>query len=251
MRMLFQKITCIVILSLSVGLASWAESIPDRPQGYVNDFAGVLSGQASNRIEQLARQLEEKTKAQLAVVTVPSVQPDTIEQYAVKLFQSWGIGQKGEDNGVLLLVSVNDRRVRIEVGYGLEGVLTDAVTKSIIERFIIPAFREGAYPQGVEAGALAIVSLVADSYGLALTGAEQQVYQTLHKPERQGINPRSIIFLIIMGVLFIVNPRLFLYLIMFSMLGGRRGSGFGGGFGGGSGGFGGGMSGGGGASGSW
>jgi len=232
-----------------------AQEVPARPQGYVNDYAGVLPVSEQNRIHALAAELQRKTGAQMAVVTVRSTAPDTIEQYAVRLFEQWGIGQRGKDNGVLLLVAVDDRRVRIEVGYGLEGALTDALSKSIIERFMIPGFRQGLYGQGISAGSAAVASVIAQSYGVSVTGQEQQVYRALHRGRRgQGSPVVSFIIFVVMMILFILNPRLFFYMMMFSMIGGgRRGywGGSGGGFGGGFGGFGGGLSGGGGASGGW
>jgi uncharacterized protein len=228
-----------------------AQNIPPRPQGYVSDFADVVSSAERRRIESLSQQLYQKTGIQLAVVTVSSIGPRTIEQYAVDLFQQWGIGQAGKDNGVLFLTAVQDRHTRIEVGYGLEGVLTDAVTRSIIERFIVPAFRQGQYSKGVEAGTLAIVSLIAQDQGIAITGQEDRVYQEVHEP-KQEFNIFSFIILVILVIIFIKNPRLFFFFLMMSMMSsGRRGSGYGSGFGGGFGGFGGGMSGGGGASGRW
>lgn len=243
-----------IAISVSVCLA---QSLPSRPQGHVSDFANVLSSQNRMSLEAISFELRKKTGAQVAIVTVPSVQPYSIEQYATQLFETWGLGQKGKDNGVLLLIARDDRQVRIEVGYGLEGVLTDAITRSIIERDILPAFRQGAYPQGIHHGATALINLIAHSYDVSLTGAHHLAHQRDHSPrEPQESSLFSEIFmlfvLIAMAILFIKNPRLFFYFLMLSMMGGRRGSGYGGGgFGGGFGGFGGGMSGGGGASGRW
>ena len=250
----------VVLGVLAAGLAvplCLAQDLPARPQGYVSDFAGILSDPERQRIYALCVDLERKTGAQMAVVTVASTSPDTIEQYAVRLFEKWGIGQKGKDNGVLLLVAVRDRKVRIEVGYGLEGVLTDALSKSIIERFMVPAFRQEMYAQGISVGAAAVASVIAKAHGVSVTGDEQQVYQALQSgdQERRGSPIASFVLFVIFAILFMLNPRLFLYMMMFSMMGGWRRGGYwggsGGGFGGGFGGFGGGMSGGGGASGGW
>ena len=251
MRMVVRKITFACVLFLLMGSCAHAQTALPRPQGYVSDFAGTLSAGERARIEAVSLQLKQKTGAEIAVVTVPSVRPLTIEQYAVQLFQEWGIGERGKDNGVLFLTAINDRDVRIEVGYGLEGALTDALSRSIIERFIIPAFRQGAYSQGIEAGTMAIVSVVAREYDVTITGEEARVHQVLHRQESGGSPIVSFIIFAVLMILFIKNPRLFFFFMMMSMMGGGRRSGYGGSFGGGFGGFGGGMSGGGGASGRW
>ncbi|MEW5894701.1 MAG: TPM domain-containing protein [Candidatus Omnitrophota bacterium] len=241
---------------LAVTLSSgYGQNIPPRPQQYVNDYAGILSSVEEQQAESLSMELARKADAHLIVVTIQSARPDTIEQYAVRLFEQWGIGDKRKDNGVLLLVAVNDREVRIEAGYGLEGVLTDAMSRSIIERFIVPAFRQQQYGPGVMTGTAAIASLIAGSQGVTVTGREQQVAQALQRSENGESGAGFFIFLILM-ILFILNPRLFMYMMLFNMLGGRGGRGYwsggsSGGFGGGFGGFGGGMSGGGGATGRW
>ncbi len=240
----------LILMSVS---GAMAQSLPARPQGYVSDFAGVLPVGVKNQITALCADLEKKTSAQFAIVTLKSVKPETIEQYAVRLFEQWGIGQRGKDNGALLLVAVEDKRTRIEVGYGLEGVLTDAMSSNIIERFMVPSFSQSDYAQGIMNGTSAMAGLVAKSHGVMLSASQQQMYQNLNRRGRRS-GPGTIIVLILMMILFIMNPRLFMMMMLFSMMGGgRRGgwSGGGGSFGGGFGGFGGGMSGGGGASGGW
>ncbi len=252
MRKCFQRAILVSVFCLWMGSSSSAQVGLSRPQGYVSDFAGVLSSLDRSRVEMLCFQLEKKTGAQIAVVTVASVKPDTVEQYAVKLFEQWGIGQKGKDNGVLFLTAVSDREVRIEVGYGLEGAIPDAIARSVIERFIVPAFQQGEYSKGVGLGTAAIASLVAKEYGVEVTGSEEDVYQKVHREPSRGSSVVMAIISVIMLILFIKNPQLFLYWMMMSMMsGGRGGYGGGGSFGGGFGGFGGGMSGGGGASGRW
>jgi len=254
MRKQFRAICIGSVVVVLSALGVCAQNLPARPQGYVSDTAGILSSAQRQSLETLAVELEQKTSAQMAVVTVATVKPDTIEQYAVRLFEQWGIGQKGKDNGVLLLVAVQDREVRLEVGYGLEGALTDAMSKSIIERFMVPAFRQGAYDQGVRDGAVAVVSIIAREFGVTVTGREQQIYQRVQAGQDSSSDALGFIVFLGMVILFILNPRLFFYMMMFSAMGGGRSgswSGGGGGFGGGFGGFGGGMSGGGGASGRW
>jgi len=129
-----------------------AYSSPGSPTGYVNDFAGILSSDTKKTLETKLSSLDASTSAQLSVVTIKSLDGDTIENYAEKLFKEWGIGQKGKDNGVLLLVAVDDHKLRIEVGYGLEGALTDAESSNIIRNTITPEFKKGDYNKGITNG---------------------------------------------------------------------------------------------------
>jgi uncharacterized protein len=217
--------------------------------GYVVDQSGIIDSAAQSRIEAWILELKQKTNAEVAVVTVDSVQPLSIEEYAVNLFQRFGIGQKGKDNGVLLLVAYKDRDMRIEVGYGLEGAITDAKSSQIINTIMTPEFKEGHFSDGIEKGAAAIVTLIAKEYNVTLTGVPQPVYQD----QENGSGWISLlIFCILISFFFSRGGGGMFFPLMFFPGGYSRG-GFGGsgGFGGGFGGFGGGMSGGGGASGSW
>ena len=228
-----------------------------RASGYVVDQSGIIDSAARSRIEGWILELNQKTTAQVAVVTVDSTGPLSIEEYAVNLFQRFGIGQKGRDNGALLLVAYKDRHMRIEVGYGLEGAITDAYSSQIINTIMAPEFKEGHFSDGIEKGTAAIVTLIAKEYNITLTGVPQPVYQD------QGSGSFWILLLIIcifVSFFFSRGGGMFLPMVFFPGgygRGGFGGGGFGGGFGGGGGfsggfgGFGGGMSGGGGASGGW
>ena len=141
---------------------------PAQPQGYVSDYANIVSPSDKAAITQLLGELEQKTTAQVAVVTVPTTQPETIEGYSVKLFEKWRIGKKGKDNGVLFLIAYQDRRVRIETGYGLEGALPDVLCHKIISNLVVPAFKSGEYSKGITAGVQAIVGLVAKEYNVKI-----------------------------------------------------------------------------------
>lgn len=136
---------------------------PGRPAGYVNDFAHVLSAETSASIEASLTGLAQSTGAEVAVVTVPSLGGETVETYAAELFKEWGIGNEKEDTGLLILVAPNDREARIEVGYGLEGALTDLQAGRIVQDLMIPAFKEGNYDAGVTAAVNASVALISDS----------------------------------------------------------------------------------------
>src|SRR5262249_42764952 len=126
--------------------------------GRVVDDAQILSPAARARLTGALREHEEKTTNQVVVLTVPTIQPESIEAYAVKVVETWKIGQKGKDNGVLGGVVPADRKMRIEVGYGLEPTLTDGACGEIIRTVMTPAFKQGNYDKGVEDGVAAILA---------------------------------------------------------------------------------------------
>jgi uncharacterized protein len=131
-----------------------------KSQGYVNDFAGILNDPIRAALESDLRAVEQRTSAEIAVVTVPSLEGMTIDEYAVGLFADWKIGKRGKDNGVLVLVAPAERRVRIEVGYGLEPVLPDGLAGEIIRTEFLPAFRRGDFAGGIQAGVRDITEVV-------------------------------------------------------------------------------------------
>lgn len=207
------------------------------PQGPVSDWAELLSPEQKADLNSRMEALKASNGAELAVVTVKSLQGGEIDDFAQKLFAQWGIGQKGKDNGVLLLIAVEDRKMRIEVGYGMEGVLPDAKTGRIQDEYIVSRFKEGNYAQGLMDGTDALLKVMGGS--------------ELPEPAPTENNPvAAVLFLIFFIVIF--------FLIVRSAIRGNRGGGFGGSSGGGShsggggfGGFSGGSSGGGGSSRSW
>ena len=155
---------------LSMPAFAGADILPP-PSDYVVDQAGIITQTDREMIKNWARELEQKTSAQVAVLTVPSIGDESIENYAVNVFKQWGIGQKQKDNGILLVIAAQDRRLRIEVGYGLEGAVTDVQSHRIIEAIIVPEFKTGNFSQGVLKGTWAIVSLVAKEYNVKLSGS--------------------------------------------------------------------------------
>jgi uncharacterized protein len=230
---------------------------PNAPDGYIYDGARLLQESDKVKLTKLFAILQNKTSAQVGIVTVESTQPEPIESYAVELFQRWGIGQKGKNNGVLLLVARDDKSLRIEVGYGLEGAIPDILCKNIISNIIVPRFKAADYSGGILKGATAIVSLIAKEYNVAITGEESSVLDQVGSSSKD----QELVWIILFFVLVII---ILIFMSGGSSGGGYRGGGywyggstggFGGGFGGGSsggfGGFGGGISGGGGASGRW
>ncbi len=129
--------------------------------GYVNDYAEIISPAVEVELETRLENFTASTGNELAVVTLSSLEGDTVENVAVALFGQWGIGQKGKDNGVLLLIAPNERELRIEVGYGLEPVLTDSRAGTIIREVITPKFKENNYDAGVTDGVEAILAVLA------------------------------------------------------------------------------------------
>lgn len=132
--------------------------------GRVNDTAELLSPAARMELEELLKAHEDSTSNQVVVLTIRSLEGDVLEEYSMKVAETWKLGQKEKDNGVLLLVAKDDRKVRIEVGQGLEGALTDLMTGSIIRKEIVPRFRDGDYDGGIRGGVHAILSAIRGEY---------------------------------------------------------------------------------------
>jgi uncharacterized protein len=138
-----------------------AQSYP-KPIGYVNDFANILSVDARSRLEDRLSLLEKETTAEVTFVSVDNLGGSTLEEYAAGLFSDWAIGKKGKDNGVLFLVSLAEGDMRIEVGYGLESVLTDGRTGRILDNDVVPYINQGDFDAGIENGLIAIETYIRD-----------------------------------------------------------------------------------------
>jgi uncharacterized protein len=227
--------------------------------GRIVDQANIIPADARSSIEQKLVDLEAKSGIQLVVATVTSLEGQDVEPYANELYRSWRLGQATKNNGVLLLVAPKERRVRIEVGYGLEGTLTDALSKVIITNAIAPRLKSGDYGGGIARGVDDIITV------LTTDASEWQTPPSVRLDEQQSFDPLGWLLLagmIIFGLSLIVSPgfRWFFFNVALNLLLSSGGSGRSGGFSsGGGGGFargggfsgGGGSSGGGGASGSW
>ncbi len=233
--------------------ASAGRPIP-KPTGLVNDFANVIPPSYKQRIALLTGELLQKTGVPIVVVTMPDIGGAEYNEYANRLYNEWGIGKKGQDKGVLIFVTVKERKMRIETGYGVEGILPDGLVGEIRDRYMIPFLKKDKFGEGLLNGAIAITQVIAKNEGVKLTG---EVRTQAPKKGGSGLFFLPIVFILI---LFMMISRrrggsfLFFLPLLFGLGGGygpRSGSsGFGGsfgGFGGGFGGFGGGMSGGGGA----
>ena len=152
-----------VLLLVAPGFAC-AQVLPETPASYVTDAAGVLSTEARAALESQLATLDASTTEQIAVVTVPSLGGDYIEHYATQLFEKWGIGEAKKDTGVLLLLAIQERELRIEVGYGLEGALPDSLADRIIRDDITPRLREGDYDGAINAGVESIIAAIRGEY---------------------------------------------------------------------------------------
>ncbi len=157
------------LLLLVIGLlvhGEWSLATPQFPAltGRVVDNAGLLSAPERQRLTRLLEEHEAQTTNQVVIVTLESLQGYVIEAFGYQLGRHWGIGQKGKDNGVLLIVASTERKVRIEVGYGLEGTLTDALSRDIIDTRILPAFRSNNYERGIARGTTGILAVLGGTY---------------------------------------------------------------------------------------
>ena len=152
-----------LIVAFLIAPTSRAAEVPFLA-GRVNDVAGILSNSTHAELESLLKAHEDSTSNQVAVLIIPSLEGESLEEFSIRVAETWKLGQKGKDNGVLLLVAKNDRKVRIEVGRGLEGDLTDQICGMIIRHEILPRFRDGDFDAGVRAGVLAILEAIKGSY---------------------------------------------------------------------------------------
>ncbi len=176
----------VLLLFVALIQSVWAEKINDiQPQGYVTDLAGVINPATRQKIELLATELQQKTGAQIAVVTVNSLEGQTREDYAADLYKHLGIGAKGKDNGVLILIAPKDRQYKIEVGYGLEPVINDARAGDV-GRDMVPDLRKGDYSAAAWTGTTGVAQYIAADAGVQLTGIAQAHGDVLTSMKRRG-----------------------------------------------------------------
>jgi uncharacterized protein len=257
-----KKVVLALCVSLITVYSSWAQNFPAKPSTLVSDFTSTLSADQVSQLEQKLVAFDDSTSTQIAVVMIKSLDGYDIADYASRLGEAWGVGRDKKNNGVVLLVAVDDRKVTIQTGYGVEGALPDAIARRIIENEIKPGFKSGDYYAGLDKGTDAIISYTKGEY--------KNEDPKKKKGEAGGI-PFGLIVIIIIAIAIFsrrggggsnvigsggTSPLWWMLLgnAMGSAGrggGGFGGGGFGGGGGGGFGGFGGGGFGGGGASGSW
>ncbi len=187
-----------VLLLILLTLPTYAaEVIPPAPKHYFNDYANVISPQVARQLDQTLEAFERQTSNQIVVVIYPKMQSDSsIEDYTVRVAHKWGIGQKGKDNGAALFVFTQDHTLFLQVGYGLEGALPDALAKQIIDTEITPRFRNGDFDGGVTAGVNAILAATRGEYkGTGRIASQQHL-----SPSSLPINPAFLFF----GFFFLV-----------------------------------------------
>ncbi|MGC3948223.1 MAG: TPM domain-containing protein [Chryseolinea sp.] len=196
-------------------------AVPELWGLHVHDDAHVLSSEAIDRLEHQLDLYEDSTSNQLAILVIPSLDGDVLEQYSLRVAEAWRLGQSDKDNGALLLIALNDRKMRIEVGQGLEGVLTDAVCSRIIWNEIAPPFRQGNYDQGITAGVNSMIAAIGGEY--TATDADADGNADFSLKEKVLIGLFLFVVLGIFTVIGILSPGcagwfLFVFLIPFYAL---------------------------------
>jgi uncharacterized protein len=258
---LFITVALVALTAIPVASAHAEQWQKLNPQGYVNDFAGVLNQGTVEKLNLLSTEVDQKAKAQIAVVTVKTLEGDTAEDFANHLFQKWGVGPKKTDRGVMVLLATEDHKYWTEVGYGLEPILPDGKVGGF-GRSMVPLLRQGDYNNAILQMVNQIAEVIAQDSHVSLDALAG--VPAVAPAEGEGGGKEAHLtggeILLIIIVLIVVGPFLLRFLgplLLFSLFSGGRGGGWGGGgFGGGGGGggfggFGGGSSGGGGAGGSW
>src|SRR5271156_3368511 len=181
----FSRWLVIVLLTFAPSLVVTAESVNTlpAPTGYISDFAGVLSPSTKASLENLCTQVDRQAHAQIAVVTIKTLDNDqSIEEFATALEDKWKVGPKGTDRGVLMLVVMNPRKYRIEVGYGLEGILNDAKVGDI-GRTMVPSLSQGDYNTAIPLGVQQIARIIAADAGVSLTQSQTQPVHQYHRQQ--------------------------------------------------------------------
>lgn len=205
-RLVSCRYATILVILLAVKLAAALDVPPLR--GRVNDYANVMSREQAQSLESRLEQFERETGHQVAVLTVRSLEGEDIEGFSIRVAESWQIGKKGFDNGVILVVAVQDRRLRLEVGYGLEGILPDATAKTITSNYIVPRFREQDYAGGILAGIDAVLKVIKN----------EPLPETARKPPAERNAEMSSI------AMFVITLALFALMAFASGRGRRRNS---------------------------
>jgi uncharacterized protein len=235
-----------VLLFPSALLSAQSGDRSDLPQytGYVNDFANLIDSRHRQEITRVARAVKEATGAEIAVVTVPTIHPyGSIEEYSIALAEHWQVGERDKDNGVIILLAAQERRIRIEVGYGLEGAMPDGLVGEIMDKSMVPSFREDRYGEGFLSAVNGVAGIIAEEYNVTLS--EVDMRESRRYESSRGSSGELLKFLIIFLILFSGGGRLFWPLLFMRGFSGRRyhrggfgSGGFGsGGFGSGGGGF--------------
>ena len=243
---LLRWLTIVCILIASITGTVFAAQVPSAPKQniYVQDYANVIDADTERQMQTYSARLAQRTGAQLVIVTVDTTGDTPIEQYALDILRTWGIGDKEKNNGVLMLVAVNDRKSRIEIGYGLEGALNDAKTGQIQDTYMIPAFQQGQYSQGIWRGYAVLFKEVATEYQIPIEElAGKSRNSTVQESQPIEIGWFECMIAGIVIILILIDMKLtggrfthvFLRILLIVLSRGRSGGSFGGGKGGGGG----------------
>ena len=224
-----------IFLLQAIFLQAQTNVLPE-PMGFVSDYAEILMDADKYAIEELATEAKQKSGAEIALLTVKTIEPyGSIEEYANEVFNKWGIGEKGKDNGVLIVLSTTERALRIEVGYGLEGAITDGHAGSIMDKYMIPYFQQNDFSAGLLEGYKAVMTAVAKEYNFEILGFSDREYSI----DEAGETPLIVkIFGLLFFIFFFGSFGSIWLLFIFAFFGAFR-KGFGKGFDGGRSGFGG------------
>jgi uncharacterized protein len=265
MRRLVLKLAAVLLIISAPAAVCYGKADLPMPRHYVEDYANVINDSDERSLNGILQELEQKTGAQYIILTVKTTEGVPIEQFAIELMDKWKLGRKGKDNGMLFVLASGDRKYRFEVGYGLEGFITDQFCGQVGRDVLVPYLKKRDYGKGIYQANLQIVQRIAKQSGVVLTGMPK-LKSVPGRLRRRGLPCGALPLLFLMFMLFSGRGRgrgrgrgMGMFLFLPFMLGGvggygRSGSYGGGSFGGGFGGFGGGMGGGfggGGAGGSW
>lgn len=201
------KRCCVIVVLLFCLRVFAAEVIPPAPAQYFNDYAHVISPTTASRLNSTLQDFERQSSDQILVAIFPKMQSDSsIEDYTVRVARAWDVGQKGENNGAVLFIFVQDHAMFLEVGYGLEGVLPDALCKRIIDQEISPRFHDGDFDGGVTAGVQAILAAVKGEYqGTGQTVAERRSEHSFAASQRHREDIRDLLWLIIIIAFIVIS----------------------------------------------
>jgi uncharacterized protein len=213
-------------LAAAAPLGASGPPVPQTPPNYVVDLAGVIDDGLEARMDSQLRELEERTTAQVVVLTLPTLEGESLEAFSIDLAHNrWKLGQKGKDNGVLLTLALQERKYRVEVGYGLEGALPDSLVGSLGRELLVPAFRAGDFGGGLAALSGELATRIAAASGVALSGAPPVAER---RPTRPANAPSplakalALLAVLIFVYLLIRHPRLLILLLLSSRGGGAR-----------------------------
>ena len=198
MSRFFKRLALVLFFAAFIFLSNvYSEDVP-KPAGWVNDFAGVISSDYRDKITIIIQELEEKTSAEIAVVTVNSIAPYDEKSYARLLFDNWKPGKKGKDNGVLILLAVKERRWRIETGYGVERILPDGLCGEIGRNYMVPSLKAGKYGEGLYYGVVKVASVISKNAGVDM--ASTNSVKIDRRPEKSS--EESMVFLYLFAPIF-------------------------------------------------